>query len=137
MSRFHRRAHFQPKANVPMFTETRDRLAMEMRMAGGTLVNRPSIDSYNTLSKIFAVLTRAGMASDIVSPGAKIMCAICDRYEETRAITVECEETDGLRQAIANIDAGLHRIPLQRIAQAVVEVEVFATSVDLDSTAGG
>lgn len=131
MSRFHRRAQFQPKANVPMFTETRDRLAMEIRMAGETLINRPSIDSYNTLSKMLAALTRAGMATDIVGPGTKVMCAICDRYEQTRTITVECEEAAGLRQAIAGIDASLPRIPLQRFAQAVAEVEVFVAAADL------
>ena len=126
MPRFHRCPQFSSKANVPMVAETRDRLALEIRMAGETLIAHPSIDAYNTLSKMFASLDRAGMSADLVGPGAKIMGAICDRYEETHSITVEREEAAGLRQAIADIDAGLHRVPLNRFAQAVAEVEVFA-----------
>jgi hypothetical protein len=130
MQPFHRRSLFPPKANVPMVTATRDKLALEMRMAGETLIGRPSIDAYNTLSKIFAALERAGMRTDLVRPGSRIMCAICDRYEETRTITVGREEATGLRQAVADIDAGLHRVPLQRLERAVAEVEVFCAVTD-------
>lgn len=61
MPRFHHRAAFQPKANVPMATESRDRLALELRMAGESLIVCPSIDAYNTLSKMLAALNRAGL----------------------------------------------------------------------------
>lgn len=129
MHRYHR-PQFQPKANIPMAGETRDRLALEIRMAGETLINRPSIDAYNTLSKMFASLLRAGMADNLMSPGSKIMGAICDRYEEAGSITIEPEEAASLRQAVADIDAGLHRIPLQRFARAVAEVETFTAVVN-------
>jgi hypothetical protein len=125
MTRFHRRFQFQPKANLPMCIETRDRLALEIRMAGVSLINRPTTDSFNVLSKMFAALNRAGMDATIVDPGSQIMCRICDRYEQTNRITVEREEADGLRQVFAEIDAGLHLVPVQRIAKAVAEVEVF------------
>ena len=127
MHRFHQRAAFQPKANVPMATESRDRLALELRMAGESLIVRPSIDAYNTLSKMLAALNRAGMRADLLDPGTNILNSICDRYEQSSRITVEPEEAEQLRQALANIDAGLHRVPLQRLTRAVAEVEVFFT----------
>lgn len=125
MPRFHQRAAFQPKANVPMATESRDRLALELRMAGESLIARPSIDAYNTLSKMLAALNRAGMQDGLLDPGTNILNSICDRYEQSSSITVEPEEAEQLRQALANIDAGLHRVPLQRLTRAVAEVEVF------------
>jgi len=130
MPRFHRRADFQAKANVPMMTMTRDRLALEIRMAGESLAALPTIDAYNTLSKMLASLDRAGMRPDLLEPGTKLMNRICDRFEATGAITVEHEEAAGLRQVAANIDAALHRLPLQRFNRAVAEVEAFFAVAD-------
>ena len=81
MPTLHRRIQFQQKANVPMVTETRNRLALEIRMAGESLIRHPSIDAYNTLSKMFAVLDRAGMSAILINPGSRLMGKICDRYE--------------------------------------------------------
>lgn len=127
MRRFHRQPAFQAKAkaNVPMVTATRDRLALEIRMAGELLALRPTVDAYNTLSKMLAALDRAGMRPDLLAPGTALMNTICDRYEQSGAITVEREEAAGLRQVVANIDAALHRVPLQRFNRAVAEVEAF------------
>lgn len=125
MRRFHRQPGFQAKANVPMVTATRDRLALEIRMAGELLALRPTIEAYNTLSKMLAALDRAGMQKHILAPGTALMNTICDRFEATGAITLEREEAAGLRQVAANIDAALHRLPLQRFNRAVAEVEAF------------
>ncbi len=130
MARFHRRAAFQPKANVPMTAESRDRLALELRMAGESLIVQPSINAYNTLSKILASLNRAGLQDSLLDPGTNILNGICDRYEQSSSITVETEEAAQLRQALANIDAGLHRVPLQRLSRAVAEVEAFFALVE-------
>lgn len=132
MPRFHRRAEFPAKANVPMMTMTRDRLAMEIRMAGESLAALPTIDAYNTLSKMLASLNRAGMRPDLLAPGTALMNRICDRYEQSGAITVEREEAAGLRQVVANIDAALHRLPLQRFNRAVAEVEAFFAIADAE-----
>jgi hypothetical protein len=113
-----------------MVTETRDKLALEIRMAGESLIGHPSVDSYNVLSKMFAALERAGLGVVLVRPGTRIMNAICDRYEQHSGITVEHEEALHLRHVIAAIDASLHRIPLQRFAQAVAEVETFFAVLD-------
>lgn len=114
-----------------MTTESRDRLALELRMAGESLIGHPSIDAYNTLSKMLAVLNRAGLQDSLLDHGTNILNTICDRFEQSSSITVELEEAAQLRQALANIDAGLHRVPLQRISRAVAEVEVFfAVGID-------
>jgi len=130
MRRYHRPVVFQPNANVPMVTETRDRLALEIRMAGESLIEHPSIDAYNTLSKMLASLSRAGMAAALLDRGTNIMNTICDRYEQSGHITVESEEAASLRVSIADIDAALHRLPLRRFDQAVAEVEVFFAVTD-------
>jgi hypothetical protein len=119
-----------------MTTETRDRLALENRMAGESLIGHPSIDAYNTLSKMFAALERAGMSPVLLHPGTRIMNDICDRYEQTGAITVEAEEARHLRQVIAAIDASLPRIPLQRLNRAVAEVEAFFAVEDFADSKG-
>lgn len=125
MPRFHQRPAFQPKANVPMTTESRDRLALELRMAGEFLIAQPSVDAYNTLSKMLAALNRSGLRDQLLDPGTTVINGICDRYERSGHITVESEEAELLRQALADIDAGLHRVPLQRLSRAVAEVEAF------------
>jgi hypothetical protein len=107
-----------------MVTETRDRLALELRMAGESLIGQPTIDAYNLLTRTFATLNRAGMAS-VVDPGSLTLNVICDRFEQTGSITVEPEEATHLRQVIAEADAGIHRIPLQKFDKAVAEVKAF------------
>jgi hypothetical protein len=111
-----------------MVTETRDRLALEIRMAGETLIGRPTIDSYNLLAKMFAALNRAGMAA-VVDPRSWTLHTICDRYEQSRTITVVREEAETPRQVIANVDAALYRVPLQRFTKALAEVEVLASAL--------
>jgi len=127
MHHYHRPVFFQPKANVPMVTETRDRLALQIRMAGESLIEHPSIDAYNTLSKMLASLNRAGMPPALLDRGTNVMNTICDRYEQSHHITVESEEATVLRQNIADIDAALHRLAVQRFNKAVTEVETFFT----------
>jgi len=58
---------------------------------------------------MLASLSRAGMASALLDRGTNVMNTICDRYEQSRHITVESEEAAALRQTIADIDAALHR----------------------------
>jgi len=136
MRRHPRPVVFQPKANVPMVTETRDRLALQIRMAGESLIEQPSIDAYNTLSKMLASLNRAGMASALLDRGTNVMNTICDRYEQSRHITVESEEAVSLSENIADIDAALHHLPVQRFNKAVGDVETFFTIAPAQPTNG-
>lgn len=73
------RAQFQPKANIPMVTETHRRLALELRMAGESLIASPSVDAFNLLSKMLAALCNAGMAGEAMDLATGAMSDICDR----------------------------------------------------------
>jgi hypothetical protein len=120
---------FQLKANIPMVTETHRRLALELRLAGETLINRPSPDAYNQLSKMFAALARAGMAGDMMTLAVDTMTDVCDRYERVGKVGVNECEAEWLRTAIASIDGRLAMLPVNKFAQAVAEVEVFCATV--------
>lgn len=123
------RRQFQPKANVPMVTETHRRLALELRMAGESLIARPSVDAFNQLSKMLAALCNAGMAGEAIDLATDTMGDVCDRYEHVNKIGVNELEAERLRLAIASIDDRLPLIPVNRFAKAVAEVEVFCATV--------
>jgi hypothetical protein len=123
------RRKFQPKANVPMVTETHRRLALELRMAGETLIARPSPDAFNQLSKMLAALCNVGMVGEAIDLATGTMCDICDRYERVQKIGVSELEAERLRLAIASIDDRLPLIPVNRFEKAVAEVEVFCATV--------
>lgn len=120
---------FQPKANVPMVTETHRRLALQLRTSGETLIARPSPDAFNQLSKMFAALCNAGMAGDAIDLATDTMSDICDRYERVGKVGVNECEAEWLRVAIARIDERLPLVPVNRFNKAVAEVELFCASV--------
>jgi hypothetical protein len=123
------RRRFQPKANVPMVTETHRRLALELRMAGEALIARPTVDAFNQLSKMLAALCSAGMAGEAIDLATDTMSDICDRYERVQKIGVSGPEAERLRLALACIDDRLPLIPVNRFQQAVAEVAVFCATV--------
>jgi hypothetical protein len=122
------RPQFQPNAAIPMVDETHRRLALQLRMAGESLIGQPTADAYNVLSKMLAALNRARMPAAETDPGTDIMNRICDRFEALGALTVRDDEAAALRTALAGIDAALPRIPVNRFARAVAEVEAFFTA---------
>lgn len=123
------RRQFQPKASIPMVTETHRRLALERRMAGESLIAAPSVDAFNQLSKMLAALCNAGMAGEAIDLATDTMSDICDRYERVQKIGVSELEGEWLRLAIASIDDRLPMIPVNRFAKAVAEVEMFCATV--------
>lgn len=123
------RRKFQPKANVPMVAETHRRLALELRMAGETLIASPSVDAFNQLSKMLAALCNAGMTGEAIDLATDTMTDICDRYERMQKIGVSELEAEWLRLAIASIDDRLPMIPVNRFEKAVAEVAVFCATV--------
>ena len=118
-----------PAGNVPMMTETQRLLALQLRMAVEAIIGAPSVDTFNTLSKIFAALCACGMVGDAIDLATDTMCVICDRYERVQRIGVkECEAT-ALRLAADGIDARLSMIPINKLRHAIAEVEIFCASV--------
>ena len=119
------RRKFQPKANVPMGTETHRRLALELRMAGEALIGSPSVDAFNQLSKMFAALASAGMEGEAIDLATDTMNDICDRYQRVGKIGLTDCEAEWLRLAIASIDDRLPRLPVNRFDRAVAEVAAY------------
>lgn len=95
----HKRA-FQQGARIPMTTETYQRLALQLRMAGEALITHPTPDTYNQLSKLFATLGRAGLAGDQLDLGNDALSDICDRFEEEGRIRITDVEAEHIRTAL-------------------------------------
>jgi hypothetical protein len=124
----HNRA-FQKGARIPMTTDTYQRLALELRMAGEALITHPTPDTYNQLSKMFATLIRARMAGDAIDLANDALSDICDRFEEEGQIRITDVEAEHIRIAIMSLDARLPAVAVNHLRQAVAEVEVFCASV--------
>lgn len=124
-----RRRQFQPNANVPMVTETHRRLALELRMAGETLIGAPSPETYNQMSKILAALSRAGLAPDLLEPATATLNVICDRYERVGKVGVSDVEAQELRAALARLDGRMASLPLNKLQQAIAQVDIFCATV--------
>ena len=112
-----------------MTTETYQRLALQLRMAGEALITHPTPDTYNQLSKMLAVLGRAGIDSDALDLGNDALSDICDRFEEEGRIRITDVEAEHIRMAVASLDLQLPAVAVNHLRQAVAEVEVFCASV--------
>lgn len=105
------------------------RLALEIRLAVETLAEAPSVESYNTVSKMLAALTRAGLKCEALDRASDVMDVVVERYSRVGKVGLKGVEADALRQAIAVIDGRMATIPANRIAEAVASVEVFCATV--------
>lgn len=112
-----------------MTTETYQRLALELRMAGEALITHPTPDTYNQMSKMFAALARAGMGGDALDLPNDALSDICDRFGEEGRIRITDVEAEHIRIAIADLDRRLPAVAVNHLRQAVAEVEVFCASV--------
>jgi hypothetical protein len=120
-----RKPYRQRRANRPMTATVHRRLALEIRLAVETLVGAPSPDSYNTLSKMLAALAGAGMKCEALTRATDTMNMVLDRYERIGKIGLSGDEIRALRESIAVLDGRMALIPVNRIAEAVAQVEVF------------
>lgn len=118
-----------PPGNVPMTSEARDRLALELRTSVETLIAAPSPDSYNQVSKMLAALATAGMECPALDSSSRTMNAICDRFERIGKVGLTDSEALALRQGAAGVDARLPFLPLNKLNKAVAQVEVFCATV--------
>lgn len=118
-----------PPGNVPMFSETHRRLALELRMSVETLIAKPSPTIYNQVSKMLAALGRAGLGGAALAIANDTMSDIFDRYERVRKVGVNQCEAEQLRAAVGGIDKKMPFIPLNRVERAIAEVAVFCAEV--------
>jgi hypothetical protein len=118
-----------PPGNVPMVTETHRKLALELRMSGEVLIECPTPEAFNTLSKMLAALCNAGLTGYAIDLASRTMCQICDRYERVGKIGASPWEAAQLRAALAGIDGQLPRIPVNKFKHAVTEVALYCASI--------
>jgi hypothetical protein len=106
-----RKAHREKPIHVPMMTENRDALALQMHTAVETLIQRPSVDSYNRISKMLATMTYAGMKADCLNMATDTVNAVCDRFDRVQAIGLSDKEAETLRAMAGELDWMIGKIP--------------------------
>jgi hypothetical protein len=122
-------AAFQPRANIPMTTDTFQRLELQLRMAAEALITHPTPDTYNQLTKMFSALARCNLDGEAMDLGNDALADICDGYEATGALAVTDVQAEQIRLAVDSVNRALPLIPVNKLKQAVAEVEVFCASV--------
>lgn len=76
-----------------------------------------------------ASLVNCNLVGDAMDLGNDALSDICDAYQNTGAITVTDVQAEHLRLAIDSIAPCLPLVPVNKLRQAVAEVEVFCASV--------
>jgi hypothetical protein len=117
-----RKAHRPKPIHVPMMAEGRDALAMQMHAAVETLIQRPSIDSYNRVSKMLATMNYAGLKADCLDMATDTVNAVCDRYERVKAIGLSDKEAEMLRAMAGELDWMIGKIPVNVFKAAAATV---------------
>lgn len=115
---------------IPTMTnDTHQLLASQLRMAGEALINSPSTETYNQMSRAVTALARAGVAGEAMGIGCSTLLGISDRYGENAAITVTKREAELIRMAIASVDEALPSLQVKTLKQAITETDVNCASV--------
>lgn len=120
---------FQRGANIPMTTDTFQRLELQLRTTAEALIARPTPDSYNQMSKMFSALVRCNLVGEAMDLGNDALSDICDHYEANGALTVTDVQAEHLRLAVDSVHLRLPLVPVNKLEQVVAEVEVFCASV--------
>jgi len=117
----------RPRAvNIPMMAGTRDNLALELRLAIEALIEAPSPDTYNQLSKMLAAINYTGTQGKWLDLATETLTAVCERYERVGKVGASEFEAESLRRASAGLDAMLGTIPMNRFRDAVARVAIYA-----------
>ena len=111
---------YLPKpVNVPICSNTRDNLALELRLAVENLILAPSPISYNEVSKMLATIYRTGARGEGLDLASDALTLICNRFERVHKVGVSEAEAEQLRRGAAGLDEMLAHIPLNKFVEAV------------------
>jgi hypothetical protein len=108
--------------HVPMMPESRSALAMQLHAAVETLIERPSIDACNGVSKKLATLAQAGAKNDSLDIATEIINAVVDRFERVKKIGVSDKEAAMLRLMAGDLDVLLPTIPVNLLKASAAMV---------------
>ncbi|NYE62220.1 hypothetical protein FHW58_003435 [Duganella sp. 1224] len=120
-----RKKYRRGRVNVPMTAPAHRRLALELHLAVEALVLAPSPETYNTLTKMLAALATAGLACEALDIANNTMDAIVSRFERVGKVGLKDEESTALRRAVASLDGRMVRLPVNKLAEAVAQIEVY------------
>lgn len=110
--------HRPRMANIPMMTETRDSLALGMRMSIEALITAPSVETYNAVSLRLVTLGRVVGAHDFMESAKAAMLDVFARYERIGKMGVSDPEAARLRDASRLMDAVIALVPVNKFAAA-------------------
>lgn len=116
------KAYRQRVVNIPMMNVTRRSVALGIHAAISTIINSPSIDSYDNLITRVAALCHAGVRGYGIDASTHALTMIADRFDRTGKVGVSDKEAEILKAAGDRLDADLAGVPVNRLVEAVVVI---------------
>jgi uncharacterized protein YyaL (SSP411 family) len=112
-------------ASIPMMAETRDRLALALRMSFETLITTPTVESYNAASLQLVTLGRAMGKQEYLERAKAALLAIAGRFERVGKMGVSGPEAAVLRDTSRLIDHAIGLVSLSKFAAAQAKTDVW------------
>lgn len=103
---------------IPMMVETRDSLALALRLSVETLIAAPSVDAYNTVPLKLVTLGRVVGAQDFMEAAKSAMLDVAARFERVGKMGVSDPEAAVLRDSLRLMDAVIALVPVNEFAAA-------------------
>lgn len=113
-----RKLHVPRQPNIPMMKDTRDELALGLRMSIEALIAAPSVETYNAVSLQLVTLGRVVGRQEFMERAKAAMLDVFARYERVAKIGVSAGEAEVLRATSADMDAALALIPVNKFVEA-------------------
>lgn len=121
-----RNKKYRPRAlNIPMMRETRDELALGLRMSIETLIAVPSVDSYNAVSLQLVTLGRVVGKQEFMERAKAAMLDVAARFERVGKMGVSAAEAAVLRDTSNSMDCAIGMIPVNKFAAAELKTQAW------------
>lgn len=103
----------RPRApRIPIMRETRDDLALGLRMSIEALITAPTIETYNEVSLRLVTLGRLVGKQSYMEEAKRAMLDVFDRYERVERMGVSGAEAEVLRRTAGDMDAAIAHVSL-------------------------
>jgi hypothetical protein len=124
-----RKKAYRPRViNIPMMVETRDDLALSLRMTVEALITAPSVETYNAMSLQLVTLGRLFGKQQFMEAAKRAMLDVFARYERVDKIGVNAAEAAVLRCTVGAMDAALARVPVNKVVAAEKKTRQWCSS---------
>jgi hypothetical protein len=112
----------QHRVDIPMMVETRDDLALTLRMSIEALIAAPGVETYNAVSLQLVTLGRVVGKQDFME---QAMLDVFERFERVGKIGASAAEAAVLRKTANDMDAALALVPVNKFAAAEAKTRVW------------